>query len=881
MTPTTHCLNDQLWQLLLEEKLAEPRRSEVMDHLDACPGCSGELASRVASWSLGDCRSDAPVPVVDPTTQEIVARLAQNQPPSHAKAAPAAEGPPAIPGLTDFRLISRGGMGVVYQATETVLKRPVAVKLLSAVGQASPAACARARREAQLLAKLHHPHVVQIYRAGEVDGVPFLVMEWVPGGTLQERMEQSPLMPAKVASLGRDLALALGEAHALGIIHRDLKPENILLAPALKPGLPRLAKLADFGLARPDDGQGAPGLTLNGMIVGTPSYMAPEQTGLDPSLGNVGPATDIHGLGAVLYALLTCRAPYEGQTSQESLQKSVQGAAPPLSTLCPRVPIDLRTIVEKCLEHAPARRYRSAGELADDLTRFLEGRPILARPISTVERISRWARRRPVAAVAALLMVLGTVAGMVGVCYFQQRISRSNQDLSVARDDTRQTLAKLTDESVERMIKRGKALDEEDRHFLRRIRGDYMQWPLEPDARTALLIRANGLRRLAQLFWQVDQYADALECGADLVATLDLALSRGFNSSELVRQHFEDLHTVSYRLNHVKRYADSTAMLNHLVDEHATLAEHGPDSQAILGRALVGIGCDFSDLKNDKESVVYIDRGLALLSQARADHPDSAWICKTEIRCLYNAAICSHHGNRPQERKARIEQELELADEGLKRFPEEGADFSQAVLLALTSLADLALEQGDLQTASRLVERRVKLAWEAVDRYPDYSKIQDDAIHAAAQYLTVCSALGMPQKGGPVLDAAVKLASRRAEAQPAALWPSLALVTVLLHRAQMLEQTGQQAEAIQDYDRVIALMSPWLDVPLQTRLAEVKSFLTYANQQAAQLYAGQGDHARALSHLEKAIKYADSQTVPQLLEALKQQRQATVSQAQL
>jgi tetratricopeptide (TPR) repeat protein len=349
----------------------------------------------------------------------------------------------------------------------------------------------------------------------------------------------------------------------------------------------------------------------------------------------------------------------------------------------------------------------------------------------------------------------------------------------------------------------------------------------------------------------------------------------------LVRQHFEDLHTLSYRLNHVKRYEDSTAMLNHLVDEHATLAETGPDSQAILGRALVGIGCDFSDLKNDKESVVYIDRGLALLSQARADHPDSAWIRKTEIRCLYNAAICSHHGNRPQERKARIEQELELADEGLKRFPEEGADFSQAVLLALTSLADLALEQGDLQTASRLVERRVKLAWEAVDRYPDYSKIQDDAIHAAAQYLTVCSALGMPQKGGPVLDAAVKLASRRAEAQPAALGPGLALVTVLLHRAQMLEKTGQQAEAIQDYDRVIALMSPWLDVRLQTRLAEVKSFLTYANQQAAQLYAGQGDHARALSHLEKAIKYADSQTVPQLLEALKQQRQATVSQAQL
>ena len=889
MTPLDTCPDEPTWHLFLAEGLPEPRQSAVLDHLDACSACSAELARRVASWSLGADHGtgadEAQAPVAGSTTQEIVARLCR--PPSRLMAADPDSGaallagPPEIPGLTDFQLISRGGMGVVYRATETDLQRPVAVKLLSAVGLATPAAQARARREAQMLARLRHPHVVQIYRSGEVDGVPYLVMEWVPGGTLQERLEQGPVPPAKVATIGRDLALALAEAHALGIIHRDLKPENILLGPPARPGLPRVAKLADFGLARPDAQDQAAGLTESGMIVGTPCYMAPEQTGLDPSLGNVSPASDIHGLGAVMYAMMTDQAPYQARTTQESLQKAVQGAAIPLGALCPRVPIDLRTIVEKCLERSPARRYRSAGDLADDLTRFLDGRPILARPISTVERISKWARRRPVAAVAALLMVVGTVAGITEFAYFQYRMSQSNLDLRHARDTTQQALGKLTDESVERLIKRGKVIDEADREFLQRVRNDYLNWPLEPDPEAALLFRANGLRRISQLFWQVNHYEDAVQCGRDVVAAQDEAIGRGLGSRELFRQHFEDLHSVSYRLNSMKRYSESSELLNHLIAETKTIVAPDAESRILLGRALVGVGCDLSDQKKDEESVRWIDEGLDLFRQIRAEFPDLAWGLKTEIRCLYNAAICSHHANRPAERKARIELELELAEDGLKRFPGEEADFMQAKLLALTSIAEFYLEQGDAETARPWVERRVSLAWEAVDRFKDSRQIQDDAIHAAAQYYTVCSTLGSPQNAAIVLDLAVKLAAQRAEAEPAVLWPSLSLVTALLHRAEMRERTGQPAEALDDYDRVIASMTRWLDVSLLVRTEEVKRFLSYAYQQAAPLVARQGDHDRAVRYLEKAIEHADAQAVPQLQEALEQQRQATLAQAQL
>ena len=305
-------------------------------------------------------------------------------------------------------------MGVVFRAREVALDRPVAVKILSTSGRFSASTRARAIREALLMASLRHPNVVQVYRSGEVAGMPFLIMEWVEGATLQARIDSGPLPARQAAEIVRDLARAVAQAHAMGIIHRDLKPENVLLAPSGKPGQGAIPKLIDFGLARRDEGEV---MTESGIVLGTPGYMAPEQTGIDSIIGMVGPATDIHGLGALLHAILTGRPPYSGQSSWEKLMRSARGA--PVSVRDSRrdVPRDLATIVEKCLQQSPMRRYRSAGELADDLERFLEGRSISARATSAPERCVKWSRRHPARAASAALLVAASLSGVAGTAY--------------------------------------------------------------------------------------------------------------------------------------------------------------------------------------------------------------------------------------------------------------------------------------------------------------------------------------------------------------------------------------------------------------------------------------------------------------------------------
>jgi serine/threonine-protein kinase len=220
----------------------------------------------------------------------------------------------------DFELqeeLARGGMGVVYRARQRSLDREVAVKVLLGGAFAGNAAESRFRGEMLAAGRLNHPGIVAVHDVGQQAGQWYLVMEWVAGETLWSRIKRSTPAPREAARIGRDLARALEALHLLGIVHRDIKPENVLLAPGPAPGDPATPKLIDFGLARPDDPAGH--LTQVSTVIGTPSYMAPEQTGLDPLLGAVGPATDIHAIGGTLLAMLTGKAPYEGKTAADSL----------------------------------------------------------------------------------------------------------------------------------------------------------------------------------------------------------------------------------------------------------------------------------------------------------------------------------------------------------------------------------------------------------------------------------------------------------------------------------------------------------------------------------------------------------------------------------
>jgi hypothetical protein len=265
--------------------------------------------------------------------------------------------------------LGSGGMGIVYHARQVPLDRPVALKMILAGAHAGRHQLARFRFEAEAIARLQHPHIVQVFEAGERDGWPYLAMEYVDGGSLAQKLNGTPLPPHQGAQLVESLARAVSYAHQRGIIHCDLKPANVLLT---EDGTP---KITDFGLARRLDGEA--GLTQSGSIRGTPSYMAPEQA--EGRAKDIGPATDVYALGAVLYELLTGRPPFRAATVLETLDQV--RSRPPLSPRClqPRLPRHLEVICLTCLQKDPRQRYPSAGALAEDLRRFRGGEPIQAR----------------------------------------------------------------------------------------------------------------------------------------------------------------------------------------------------------------------------------------------------------------------------------------------------------------------------------------------------------------------------------------------------------------------------------------------------------------------------------------------------------------------
>src|SRR5881392_3471206 len=300
--------------------------------------------------------------------------------------------------------IGRGGMGVIYRARQRHSRRVVALKRILSCHADSRETLMRFRREAQAAANLDHPNILPIYEVSESEGLPFFSMKFAGGGSLLEAAPMLRRDPRRAVALMAKVARAVQYAHVQGILHRDLKPGNILLDGGGEP------LVSDFGLAKwlqPNSD-----LTRTPSIFGTPGYIAPEQ--VNGSNGNLTPAADLYSLGAVLFHLLTGRPPFTGEHALKVIQQASERPAPKLRSVAPALDRDLETICAKCLEHEPQARYRSAGDLAEDLERWLHGHSIVARPVSPPVRLWRWSRRNPiVAGMAALLLALGTTVGVM------------------------------------------------------------------------------------------------------------------------------------------------------------------------------------------------------------------------------------------------------------------------------------------------------------------------------------------------------------------------------------------------------------------------------------------------------------------------------------
>jgi tetratricopeptide (TPR) repeat protein len=367
----------------------------------------------------------------DSPTQTARDPLATAPPQASAESTPGAAagkpGLPVVPGYELLELLGRGGMGVVYKARQTALKRLVALKMIPSADFASPQELTRFRAEAEAIARLRHPNIVQVHEVGEERGCPFFSLEFMEGGSLDRLVRGTPQPPRPAAGLVAVLARAMHVAHQSGVVHRDLKPANVLLSFSRDPegsaaeALPSgsrlnecVPKIADFGLAKYLDSDR--GQTHSGAVIGTPSYMAPEQAA--GRVKEVGPAADVYSLAAILYELLTGRPPFKGATSQDTIEQVCTQEPVPVRQLQPSVPRDLETVCLEGLRKDPRQRYASAQDLAGDLQRWLDGRPILARPVPVWERGWKWVRRRPALAGLAAAVVVALVGLATGLVFY-------------------------------------------------------------------------------------------------------------------------------------------------------------------------------------------------------------------------------------------------------------------------------------------------------------------------------------------------------------------------------------------------------------------------------------------------------------------------------
>jgi tetratricopeptide (TPR) repeat protein len=460
------------------------------EHISACRTCQARLAALTDDPVADRARRAVAAGLVDPHSSPT--EVGFRGPASRDRRTPEPGSrnppPPLVPGYEIGREVGRGGMGVVYLARQVRIGRQVALKVMTAaVPPTDPDWAERFAREAIALGRVRHPNIVMVHDAGTA-GVPFLAMEFVDGGTLADRMAAGPLPVREAVGLVRDAALGVAAAHAAGVVHRDLKPSNVLIQHG--PAGP-VAKVVDFGLAKLADHSGRP--TKSGQSVGTPGYMAPEQTGLAD--GEVGPPADVFALGAVLYQALTGLAPFRDEDPLALLTQVVSADPVRPRAVRPGIPRDVETVCLKCLEKRPRNRYPSAVELADDLSRYLDGRPVTARPAGWLRKVGVFAARRPTVVVLAAVCVAYVAVGLGAWARHTADVRAALAAEQAANARTRSALDALSSDGLQSLLQARPTPTAADRKYLTELRDLYQGSAAGGADRVEGLIRVGMIQR--------------------------------------------------------------------------------------------------------------------------------------------------------------------------------------------------------------------------------------------------------------------------------------------------------------------------------------------------------------------------------------------------
>ncbi len=540
---------------------------------------------------------------------------------------------PEIPGYEILRVLGRGGMGVVYQARDLRLKRLVALKMILSGNYASSQEHARFRSEAEAVASFRHANIVQVYEVGTHESRPFMALEFVTGGSLAERLKKGRLTSEAAAEMVEQIADGMNAAHQLGIVHRDLKPANILLD---GDGTP---KITDFGLAKSVESDS--GLTHTGVLLGTPSYMAPEQARGEGK--RVGPAADVYSLGATLYECLTGRPPFRGDGPTETVMQVLEREPVAPRNLAPRTPRDLETICLKCLEKSPSKRYSSAAALTDDLRAWRLGEPIAARPIGQVERTLKWCRRRPALAALVVVSTLAAISLLTGGAYFTAQLRKERDEAVILKDEAvaLKEKAELKEEEASREAQRA----QEASKFLVGLFEDTDVFGLAgrsfgvlPEQETsAREILARGAKQLASgktladhpeaRAELLDTVADALLSRGDVDAAEPLVLESLKIREESTTASDADLATSLHNLGLLLtlRGKRDEAVPNFLRAMQLRIAAHGEEhSLTLKTRVMIGIADGLNGRHEEEQShlLKVVDVRRRELAIAREQNPD-------------------------------------------------------------------------------------------------------------------------------------------------------------------------------------------------------------------------------------------------------------------
>ncbi len=613
--------------------------------------------------------------------------------------------------------LGRGGMGVVYLARKIKLSRLCALKMILAGAHAGSAVLARFRAEAEAVARLTHPDIVQIYHVGEVDGLPYLELEYLPGGGLDHALNGSPRPAEEAAHLVEIMARAIAEAHRQGIVHRDLKPANILLDATGRP------KVADFGLAKilgSDDG-----LTKSRAVLGSPSYMAPEQAEGDAR--SVGATTDVYALGAILYELLTGRPPFRAATALLTLVQVKESDPVPPSRLQPGLAGDVETICLKCLEKAPLRRYATADALAEDLRRFRAGEPILAKPIPSWERAWKWARRRPSLAAALTVSTAAIMLLLGGALYYNSRLRVAVREARAAqaealgqRNLTRHTLKQLVF-GVHDKLGKTPATRSARRELLDTALAGLEE--VAESAKTAApeIGRAVAHQKLGDIFREIGRMEDArgqYESARALAEQLAAAAPGDLAIADCLSRTFAGLGDLSL---HADRLEEAVRHFQRVVDLAETNAKNNPERARAPGELLDSyfrLGRAYGFNRELDLSAVWFSKMRQLAERWAADEPANSVprdLLSTAYRKL---ADCWKLGGDYSSARGDYEKAVALGSELVAAEP-ANLDYKLHLALALDDLASSQYRLGQLDLAAPRSRQAVGLFSELVKADPE------------------------------------------------------------------------------------------------------------------------------------------------------------------